>query len=314
MSHWMPEPQPPAGWSEACDHNDCLFHGDQWMAVLESGLSESTAYLLNDDLQRSAAIAIFRAGPFRIGYLGFPVGGLVGSTDLNAGLVDALRSQAGSSELTAIRLPVSGFAGSSQLDLPYVATPESAIVELQSWNLDLVSKNRKRDVKRSQKSGLTLVDATDTRDAARIFSLYQSTLKRHDGSLRYTEAYFRSLIGLAGSHPRMRVLLARKDEVITAFLVVALHQSTGYYLHGAFDWAQRSLRPSALLMYEAIEWARACGCKSFNFLSSPKGQVSLVKYKEGWGATTKNHRTYTLPLRPSYYLFKTAEYFYRLVR
>ena len=103
------------------------------------------------------------------------------------------------------------------------------------------------------------------------------------------------------------------NDAIAAYTVVALHGRTGYYLHGAFDWSHRELMPSAMLLNEAIEWARLAGCETFNLMSSPKGQDSLIKYKERWGAETREHRVYTLPVRPTYPLFQVAEHLYRLV-
>jgi len=69
-----------------------------------------------------------------------------------------------------------------------------------------------------------------------------------------------------------------------------------------------------MLLNEAIEWAKAQGSESFNLMSSPQGQDSLIKYKERWGAETREHRTYTLPVRASYHVFHLAERVYRQLR
>ena len=56
-----------------------------------------------------------------------------------------------------------------------------------------------------------------------------------------------------------------------------------------------------------IRWAQAAGCESFNFMSSPPNQPSLVRYKEKWGGVTGVHRTYTMKLGVAYPLFRLAE-------
>lgn len=312
MSDWSVSTSAPSSWSDLFKKGSSLFHSAEWLSLLERSFGCSSLYFLRDDHQHAAAISQFRAGPFRIGYLGFPVGGMVGGGTLTAEFLAQLRTA--DSMPVAVRIPASGFGSLIGLDLPYDATIETAIVDLQSWELAKINKNRRRDVNRSLRSGLDLVDATNAEDGSRIFELYRSTLERNDGSLRYTAGYFSELIKLSQQDSRLRVLLAKQDDTIAAFTVVALHGKVACYLHGAFDWAMREHLPSAMLLNEAIEWSKAQGCEAFNLMSSPKGQDSLVKYKERWGAESREHRTYTLPVRPTTYaLFKAAERLYRLI-
>jgi len=303
----------PSGWSGLCAQGDALFQSEDWQSLLERSFPCSSIYFL-DDTSHGATITQFRAGPFRVGYLGFPVGGMVGGGALTLDFLEQLRRAEVDRLPVAVRIPVSGFGEAIDLDLPYESTAETAIVDLQSWALETINKNRRRDVNRSLRSGLDLVDASDPVDGARLYELYRKTLERNDGSLRYNATYFGELIQLAKRQPRLRVLLAKMDGSIAAFTVVVLHGSTAYYLHGAFDWSFREHLPSAMLLNEAIGWAKSEGCESFNLMSSPAGQDSLIKYKERWGAETREHRTYTLPLRPTYPLFKLAERLYRLIQ
>ena len=309
MSNWSASAAAPSGWSELCAKSDSLFHSEEWLTLLGRSFPCSSLYLLDEDRGHGAAITQFRAGPFRIGYLGFPVGGVVGADALTNEFVEELRREKGMP--VAVRIPVSGFDESVELELPYETTPETAIIDLQSWSLSRVTKNRRRDVNRSLRSGLDVVDASDPADGARIYDLYRKTLERKDGSLRYNATYFSGLIALTQTHSRIRVLLAMKDESIAAFTVVALHGSVAYYLHGAYDWSLREYLPSALLLNEAIEWAKSVGCETFSLMSSPKGQESLVSYTERWGAETREHRTYTLPMSWAYGGFRMAEWLYR---
>lgn len=78
--------------------------------------------------------------------------------------------------------------------------------------------------------------------------------------------------------------------------------------------AYRQYSPSDLQFNEAIQSAREDGYERFNLMSSPIDQPSLVKYKEKWGGETRQHKLYTLPLRPSYRLFKIAGRLYRWIR
>jgi len=310
VGSWSVTSTVPRAWSEVCDQSNALFHSEDWLALLERSFGCDSLYFMRDDHRQAAGISQFRAGPFRIGYLGFPVGGVVGAGALGDEFVEQMRRADGMP--AAVRIPISGFGNTVDLDLAYETTTETAIVDLQAWDLAKINKNRRRDVNRSMRSGLSLVDSTDAADGPRLFELYRSTIERNDGSLRYTAGYFSELVRLAQRNSQLRVLLARQDESIVAFTVVALHGRVAYYLHGAFDWAMREYLPSAMLLHEAIEWSKAQGCEIFNLMSSPKTQESLIKYKERWGAESREHRTYTLPVKSTYRLFRVAERLYRL--
>ena len=62
-----------------------------------------------------------------------------------------------------------------------------------------------------------------------------------------------------------------------------------------------------------VRMARDAGCESFNFMSSPADQPSLVQYKEKWGGETRAQRTYTLRLSAVYSIFRFAERAYSLI-
>ena len=305
---------PPAGWSTLCESEKLLFHTNAWLELLESSLNAQTQYFWDDGTQCGGAVSSFSAGPFRLGYLGFPIGGVVGNGRITEELLRGWQDHRSDWLPMAIRVPMSAFGESVDLDLAFESTPETAIVDLPSWTLDVTSGNHRRDVKKAMRSDLEISDASGAADGAEIFGIYSDTVKRQRGALRYSVAYFVNLIGLAKSSPHIRVLLARMENSIAGFTVVVRHGAVGFYLHGGTHVAYRKYQPSAVLLYEAIQWSQSLGCRCFNLMSSPADQQSLVWYKEKWGGETKEHRTYTLPLRSSYGFFRVAEHFYRLVR
>ncbi len=305
---------PPAGWSEKCATEMLLFHSADWLELLESSFDVQTQYIWDDRAQCGGAVSSFSVGPFRLGYLGFPFGGVVGNARITDEFLRCWREHRSELLPMAIRIPISAFGESTNLDLAYASTPETAIVDLPSWTLDVTSGNHRRDVKKAMRSDLELVDAGGAADGVEIFRIYSDTVKRQRGVLRYSEAYFVNLIKLAQSSSHIRVLLARMENTIAGFTVVVRHGPVGFYLHGGTRMAFRQYQPSAVLLYEAIQWTQSLGCSSFNLMSSPADQQSLVWYKEKWGGKTGEHRTYTLPLRTSYGFFRFAERIYRLVR
>ena len=195
----------------------------------------------------------------------------------------------------------------------FIETPETAITGLQNWEIRDASNNVRRDLKKARNSGLEFLESAGPDLADSVYALYRDTIHRHKGSLRYSHAYFSNLLRLSQAEPKLRVSVALDAGDVVAFNVSAIDGPGSYYLHGGMNPDASSNRPGALLMSAAIHWAREAGCESFNFMSSPADQPSLVQYKEKWGGETRAQRTYTLRLSSAYSIFRIAERAYSLI-
>ena len=304
----------PGDWDANCDAGRYLFHSTAWQTLLNESFGSTTVYAWGSSSGSGAAMTLFRAGPFHVAYAGFPVGAFMGSAPTASSVVDSWRSQSEVTRPACLRIPVSSLDTKTRFELPATLTPETAISDLPGWELARTSSNIRRDIKKADRSGLEIVEASDIQDAGVVFQLYRATVERNRGSIRYPQSYFEGLVRFSQTDSRVRVLLAKKDGRIAAFNISALDNGTGYYLHGGIDPSARDFRPGAKLMNEAILWAQQSDCAAFNLLSSPPDQPTLIRYKEKWGAETRDHRTYTLPISASYPIFRAAEWLYRRVR
>lgn len=314
MSGYTFSETPPTHWDATCERTAALFHSRDWQTLLEQSFGCQSLYAWNAESGSGAALSVFTAGPFHIAYLGFPVGGMLGNALTDDASLLAWGKHATTRMPTCVRIAVSAFADPIDLPLAFESNPETAISHLQDWDLASVSKNLRRDVKKAQRSDLSIVEPSDASEGKALFRIYRATVKGHGGALRYNEGYFSALIGLARRQSGLRVLIARHQGGLAGFIVVGIHGRTAYYLHGGTDMAYRQHSPADLLLNESIQLARDDGCECFNLMSSPNDQPSLVKYKEKWGGETRQHKSYTLPLRPSYRFFKIAESLYRWIR
>ena len=312
MSSYSFNKDAPPQWDVVCQSGGALFHSRQWQALLEHSFACQTLYGWNADTESGAAITVFRAGPFKVGYLGFPVGGMVGNAIPDGTSILAWRHGPRTELPTCIRIAESAFARPMNLPLPHEPNPETAIRNLQDWDLSSVSKNLRRDVKKARRSNLSITPPKDAAEGSALFRIYRATVKNHGGALRYNEDYFSGLIKLAYHKSGLRILVARHQGNVAGFVIVGIHGKSSYYLHGGTDVAYRQYSPADLLLSEAIQLARDTGSECFNLMSSPNDQPSLVKYKEKWGGETRQHKTYTLAIKSSYYFFKIAEKLYRL--
>lgn len=295
----------PADWEERCNAAGALFSSAAWLELLEQSFGCRTIYACN--ASTAYALTIFRGGPFSIGYLGFPVGGGVGTSAAAALFVDAVTRAKSRDFPTCVRIPVSAFDDQFHADLPVQENPETMIENLHDWQLESVSKRLRRDIRKAARSGLEIRTLTDAAAGDSLFEMYSRTVSRHGGALRYTADYFRALIELSARTSRLRVLIAAQGGEIAGFVAIARHGDTAYYLHGGAAEKHLKSSPSDLLLNQAIHDARDDGLGRFSLMASPPGQPSLVRYKEKWGGDTRSLRTYTIPLRPSYPVFRMVE-------
>lgn len=311
MGNYHISTSPPPGWPALCQASSALFGSVDWQQLLETSFGCRSVYAC--DGQNGAAITAFKAGPFSIGYIGFPTGSVTGNTASLTEIISQLKATKPALGLTCIRVPVSAFADGPDLELPYVSNPETAIADLQNWDLMGVSKNLRRDIRKAERSGLSVSQSSDPALGPDIYNMYASAVKHHGGSLRYNAAYFSSLLELANQNPALQVFVASLDNDTVGFAVIVHHAGSANYLHGGARADVRHLSPSDLILAEAVASARSGGDDIFNFMASPADQPTLVRYKEKWGGETRSLKTYTLRLSPVYPLFKAAEGMYRLI-
>jgi lipid II:glycine glycyltransferase (peptidoglycan interpeptide bridge formation enzyme) len=217
------------------------------------------------------------------------------------------------SRFVCLRIPVSAFVDGESIPAPSVVTPETAITDLGSWDLMAVSKKLRRDIRKANRSGLEISRGVNAALGPVLYDMYRQTVMHHGGSLRYTQDYFSALSALAGENPAIRLYTARADGDPVGFAVTVQDRETCYYLHGGSLPHARQSSPSDMMLADAIADAREAGSSTFNFMSSPADQPSLVRYKEKWGGETRSQRTYTLRLSPAYPIFRVAEKAYSLI-
>lgn len=288
--------QPPSDWAAIINRSAYFFHSAGWQSVLEHGFDARTLYGWDAGSGCGIAVTLFKAGPFRIGYSGFPVGGSIGNGHISPDdLAQALiRARLG---VQVLRVPISGFSMEAASEDGPDCWSETAIVDLQRWSLDARPKLQ-RDVSKAQRSALRIDDTPTSHSGVAFFRLYKETVRFHQGQLRYTPAYFSSLADLAMQSDQLRCFSAYFGDHLVAFVVVALHSDVAYYLHGGQDRAYKKLSGTDRLISQAIAWAKGRGMRQFNLMSSPPGQESLVHYKEKWGGETRWHTTREFALLP----------------
>lgn len=304
----------PPWWMDICRQENNLFYSSEWLNLLQDSFGTQTVYVWDKQSLMGFAISVFRAGPFRIGYAGFPVGGGLNGFDFTADTIEILQHHKQSLKIDILKIPASSFSSDTELFLPSEKTYETAIEVLPDWSLSQISRSVRRNIKDARRMGVQIVDASTPEHSLAIYNLYYKTLQRHGGALRYSKRYFQNLVQLSCSQDNIRCLLAMINQNIIGFLFLIFSENIAYYFHAGINTDWKKYRPSELLMHEAITWSQKEGYKVFNLMSSPHNQHKLVDYKERWGSVTKHHLTYTLSLnKTKSNLFNISRYGYDLI-
>lgn len=292
MSAWHFHAIPPADWAAQCASDGALFHSELWLRLLQDGFGAEPLFGLHAASRTRLPLTVFKAGPFRIGYAGFPCSALQGSVTALAELggghferpVDLLRAS----------LPGMGTARIQQA--PSASVPETIIEHLQGWSAAALPK-LERDLKKASRSDLVVMAGGSAEDAEDWHRLYLQTVQRHDGQARYPQTYFRALLRRL-PQPRFAAWHALHQGQLAGFCIAAIDAGTGYYLHGAVDPSCRSLGVTDRLLAEAIRWAQKAGAVRFSLMASPPTQPGLIRYKEKWGGITRPLHSWEWQPRP----------------
>lgn len=288
---------PPNQWASLVASSNSVFADIAWQSVLEKAFRAKALYFLDADERDGFVVQVFPKGPFRVGYIGFPIGGTVKGAAIGRHRLERVREAKPSAEIHSLRLRGSAFRPAEDLSIDAVEEPETAVLELQRYEPEAIAKVR-RDINRARRFQVIVQEISDESLAPLLYQLYVSTISRHQGVVKYNLTYFQELFVLTRVKPKVRILIATVTDRFAGFLVLVMEGDTAYYLHGAVDDHYRSYGVSDLLVYEAIETSKRNNMQTFNMMTSPADQGSLVKYKEKWGGTTRMHHSYDIGLNP----------------
>ncbi len=285
-----------AAWDALVERCGSVFFSSAWQSLLSATLGARVFGLLDSGADDGVAVQVFDRGPFGLGYVGFPIGGSVRGGIVGQQRIDRILEIAGRARCDVLRVPASGFRGPEPRGGKADRLPETCIRDLGACDLHRNAKVR-HDVRRAERFGVTIEESNAHAMASRIYGSYVTTVVGHGGITKYSEPYFAGLCVLAATNRRVRILVALVDGRYAGFLVLVLEGLDAYYLHGAVEREYRTRGVSDLLVYQAIRIAAEHGMKSFNLMSSPRGQQSLVKFKEKWGGVTREHTTHEFVVR-----------------
>lgn len=154
---------------------------------------------------------------------------------------------------------------------------------------------KRRNIRKAQKQQLEIQHRDDLQAVNAYYRLHCRTRKRL-GVPPQPYRFFENIFNYVISKGQGKVVLARHQKQIVAGNIFFHFRQKAMYKFGASERAFQHLRPSDLIMWEAIKWYAANGCRHFCFGRTAINNTGLRRFKSDWGAAEKviNYYRYDL--------------------
>lgn len=146
-----------------------------------------------------------------------------------------------------------------------------------------------------------------------LYRMYAETSVRDGFVIRLPE-YYREAWGSFIQAGLAQPLIAEVAGEPVGALILFVFAKTVWYMYGMSREAHRDKMPNHLLQWEAMRWAKAHGCETYDFWGAPDEFVEtdpmwgVWKFKEGFGGQVVRHigAWDFAPARPLYWLYTTV--------
>jgi peptidoglycan pentaglycine glycine transferase (the first glycine) len=146
-----------------------------------------------------------------------------------------------------------------------------------------------------------------------IAAMYATTAERNEFGIRPPAYYLDAWQSLYQAGMAQPFLATYEDKPLAAVIAVK-YGDIALYMYGASTEEERNRMPAYLLQWEAIRWAKAQGCRVYDFWGAPDEFVEsdplwgVWRFKAGFeGEVVRHIGAWDYPARPFlYWLFTVA--------
>jgi lipid II:glycine glycyltransferase (peptidoglycan interpeptide bridge formation enzyme) len=156
----------------------------------------------------------------------------------------------------------------------------------------------RRDVRKAEKSGISIHEASDLKEIDILYDLYLETMKRNEAYNTWTKKALHAIYYHFAQKGEAKILLARLKNEIIAGIILIFSPETVYYFFAASAQKYLSLCPNDLLVHHGICLAIRGGRRFFDLMTSQKEDIALMNFKEKWGAQKYPFCFYEKSLNP----------------
>ncbi len=182
-----------------------------------------------------------------------------------------------------------------------IQPPRTILIDIKDDEDTILAKMKQKtryNIRLAEKKGVTV----RTWDDIESFHKMMLVTGGRDGFGVHSLEYYKRAYELLQPKGLGEILLAEYEGKPLAALFVARNGNRAYYLYGASTDEERNRMPTYLLQWEAMKWAKACGCDEYdlwgvpdedeatleaNFESRHDGLWGVYRFKRGFGGELK---------------------------
>ena len=149
------------------------------------------------------------------------------------------------------------------------------------------------NIRLAQKKGVS-VRLGGVDDLDRLYALYDETAQR-DGFIIRPIDYYRDAWGSFIQSGLAQPFIAEVEQEVVAALILFRFADRVWYMYGMSRSLHREFMPNHLLQWEAMRWAKAHGCTTYDLWGAPDelnesdSMWGVYKFKEGLGGRFTQH-------------------------
>jgi lipid II:glycine glycyltransferase (peptidoglycan interpeptide bridge formation enzyme) len=159
-------------------------------------------------------------------------------------------------------------------------------------------KNIRRDVRKAQKSGVTIRGVDYVEGISIFYKLYQASMERNKAMAKYPLRWFEAIYEIMAKKGFGAILVAELNGSPIAGVVLVHSSSSTHYFHNGSRYESLKFCPNELLVHSSIENALEKKISFFDFMGSDPHDLSLLRFKEKWGSHSTDLCTYVKDYRP----------------
>jgi hypothetical protein len=293
-------------WDEfATRHTDLIFYQSVWSQVLKEGLGGQPLYFyLKDGGEIVAGLpgVLLSFKIFKILYASIPYGHLIGEKSYYSAFLQLLEKEFRRKGIDQVRLTESPFSDSYSLESFKPISTKCTLLDLRGYDKEKIwegyKKNIRRDVRKAQRSGIT-IRGVDSKEDIRIFyRLYLSSMERNRAMAKYPLRWFEAVYEEMVEKGLGAFVFAELEHEVIAGSVFIKSPTSIHYFHNGSKYEFLKFCPNELLIHSALEEAIEKGNPFFDFMGSDPNDASLVRFKEKWGGQSMDLNTYVKDYHP----------------
>ena len=293
-------------WDEfASRHTDLIFYQSAWGRVLKEGLGGQPLYFyLTDrgDIVAGLPGVLLSFKIFKVLYASIPYGHLIGEKPYYSIFLRLLENEFRKKGIDQVRLTESPFSDSYSPESFKPISAKCTLLDLKGYDKEKVwegyRKNIRRDVRKAQRSGVTIRSGDSKEDIRIFYQLYLTSMERNRAMAKYPLRWFEAVYEEMIEKGLGAFLFAELENEAIAGAVFIKSTTSTHYFHSGSKYEFLKFCPNELLIHSALEEATVEGNSFFDFMGSDPNDASLIRFKEKWGGQSTELQTYVKDYHP----------------